>query len=67
MGRRRRRCDGGQRRRQGLRLPRREDDLEQALFGGEGDAAASTGVEQEESRDDACATVAADENVMLSI
>jgi len=63
MGRRRRCRDGGQRR-QGLRLPRRED-LEQALLGDEAEAAASAGVEQEEGRGDAWATVA-DEDVMLS-
>lgn len=68
LGRRRRRRDGGGRQpRQGgrLRLPRRKGGLEQqALLGGEDRASASAGVEQDEGRGDAWATVADDESVM---
>ena len=65
LGRRRQRCDGGQRRLGLRRLPRRED-LEQALLGGdEVDAAVTAGAEQDEGRGDAWATIVADGSVMM--
>lgn len=70
LGRRRRHDGGGRQPRQGrrLRLPRRKGGLEQqALLGGEDRASASAGVEQDEGRGDAWATVADDESVRPKI
>jgi hypothetical protein len=64
LGRGRRRRDGGQRRR--LRARRREEGMEQAVPGDEDDAAARAGVQQDEGRGDARATVADDDEGVMS-
>ena len=64
--RRRRRCRDGGQRRQRLRVRRREEDLEQAVPGESDDeAAARAGVEQDEGRRDARATVADDDEGVM--